>query len=56
MNYCKKCGATAPEDHDVCWCCEHETKLTRPKEEMHLKYQDNEKARLNGGHFDEEVT
>lgn len=29
MNYCKKCGESAPENHDLCWCCEHEQKLTR---------------------------
>lgn len=32
MNYCKKCGSSAPEGKELCWLCEHEPKLRRPKE------------------------
>lgn len=32
MNYCKSCGAPAPEDKDLCWICEHTPKLSRPQE------------------------
>lgn len=29
INKCKKCGGPAAKDHDICWFCEHEGKLTK---------------------------
>ena len=33
MNFCKQCGDTAPEGHELCWSCEHEPKLGLKEEE-----------------------
>lgn len=30
---CPKCGDTTPENHELCWCCEH-TKL-HPMDPQH---------------------
>lgn len=27
---CKICGATVPVGKDLCWCCEHTSKLHNP--------------------------
>ena len=28
---CKVCGGPCAKDHEVCWFCEHDHKLTKPK-------------------------
>lgn len=35
MNYCKICGQPAPQEHDLCWMCEHDPKLTMPDDASH---------------------
>ena len=32
MNKCKICRSWTPEGKELCWMCEHEPKLRRPKE------------------------